>query len=167
MIIVVMGVSGSGKTTIGSLLAKRLGYRFYEGDDFHSEEHIEKMASGIPLSDEDRAPWLIGIRTVMEQCRRSGTNAVIACSALRQSHRSYLCDEAGDVRFVYLKGDYEFIRERMSRRHSHFMKHTLLESQYSILEEPIDAIIAEVTERPQAIVAKIEEELLADRWANK
>jgi gluconokinase len=159
MLIVVMGVSGSGKTTIGNLLANHLRWRFYEGDEYHTKENIEKMASGVPLTDDDRAPWLRRLRDVMRQCRSAGANAVIACSALRQSYRIYLSEGSSDVRFVYLKGDYEAIRERIIRRYGHFMKDTLLKSQFSVLEEPTDAIVAHVSEEPQAIVRKIEDEL--------
>ncbi len=159
MIVIVMGVSGSGKTTIGNLLANHLEWQFYEGDDFHSQESIKKMASGVPLTDDDRAPWLERLRDVMGQCRNAGTDAVIACSALRQSYRTYLAEGASDVRIVYLKGDYGAIRERIIRRHGHFMKDTLLESQFSVLEEPTDAIVAYVSEEPEAIITKIVGEL--------
>lgn len=155
MIVIVMGVSGSGKTTIGNSLANRLKWQFYEGDDFHSQESIKKMASGVPLTDDDRAPWLERLRDVMGQCRNAGTDAVIACSALRQSYRTYLAEGASDVRIVYLKGDYGAIRERIIRRHGHFMNDTLLESQFSVLEEATDAIVAYVSEEPQAIITKV------------
>ena len=159
MIVIVMGVSGSGKTTIGNLLANHLGWQFYEGDNFHSQESIKKMASGVPLTDDDRAPWLERLRDVMGQCRNAGADAVIACSALRQSYRTYLAEGASDVRIVYLKGDYDAIRERIIRRHGHFMKDTLLQSQFSVLEEPTDAIVVYVSEEPQAIITKIVGEL--------
>jgi gluconokinase len=162
MIIIVMGVSGSGKTTIGNLLANHLEWQFYEGDDFHSQESIKKMASGVPLTDDDRAPWLERLRDVMGQCRNAGTDAVIACSALRQSYRTYLAEGASDVRIVYLKGDYEAIRERIIRRHGHFMKDSLLESQFSVLEEPTDAIVAYVSEETRAIITKIVGELFSN-----
>jgi gluconokinase len=162
MIIVVIGVSGSGKTTIGELLANQLGWRFYEGDEYHSQENIEKLTSGIPLTDDDRAPWLRRLRNVMEECRSAGADAVIACSALRQSYRTYLSEEGSDVRFVYLKGDYGVIRERIIRRRGHFMKNNLLKSQFSVLEEPTDAIVAHVAEEPRSIVTKIMGELFPD-----
>ena len=162
MIVIMMGVSGSGKTTVGGLLARRLSWQFYDGDDFHTPGNIEKMSRGIPLTDEDRMPWLRRIRGVIEQCFRSGTSAVITCSALRQSYRFYLLDGVdGDLRLVYLKGDYESMIGRIGARSDHFMKQNMLESQYRALEEPADAIVVDVTEPPEVIAAQIEAALFS------
>ena len=162
MIVIMMGVSGSGKTTVGGLLAHRLNWQFYDGDNFHTAENIEKMSRGIPLTDGDRMPWLRRVRDVIEQCCRSGTSAVIACSALRQSYRSCLLDGVdGDLRLVYLKGDYETMLGRIGERSEHFMKQSMLDSQYRALEEPADAIVADVTETPEIIVARIEAALFS------
>ena len=122
MIIILIGVSGSGKTTIGGLLAKALGWPFYDGDDFHPRENIEKMASGIPLTDDDRSPWLERIRSLIEECRRTYADAVVACSALRRSYRIYLSRDVKDIRFVYLKGDFETVLDRIGKRSRHFLK---------------------------------------------
>lgn len=159
MIVVVMGVSGCGKTTVGRLLAQRLGWCFYEGDDFHSAANIEKMSKGIPLTDADRWPWLADIRSVIESSSASGTNTVIACSALRQAYRSYLSANAPEIRFVYLKGSTPLIVERMSSRESHYMKSQLLDSQIASLEEPVDAIEVDIRKSPDVIVAQIETQI--------
>lgn len=159
MIIIVMGVSGSGKTTIGKLLAKELGWLFYEGDDFHPASNIEKMKRGIPLTDEDREPWLGTIQRLVEQLIRERKQAVIACSALKESYRKKIKDDHQDVRFVYLKGDAALIASRMRRRHGHFMPPDLLATQFATLEEPEDAISADVSLPPQKIVRTIQKSL--------
>lgn len=159
MIVVMMGVSGSGKSTVGRLLAGRLGWVFHEGDEFHPAANIEKMSAGTPLTDADRWPWLAGIKKEIDRCVASGSDAVIACSALRDSYRSYLAADAPEIRFVYLKGDPATLLERMRSRESHYMKSGMLDSQIASLEEPGDAIVVDIRNSPDAIVARIETRL--------
>jgi gluconokinase len=135
--LVVMGVSGSGKTTIAALLAKELGWAFEDADWFHPPANIEKMQSGIPLTDADRRPWLEAIARMIEHTSVSGGHCVVACSALKRDYRTILVGEHPEaVRLVYLKGDKEMIANRMAARHDHFMPTTLLDSQLATLEEP-------------------------------
>jgi gluconokinase len=133
---VVMGVSGSGKTVIGSALARSLGVEFVEGDDFHPEENVKRMASGIALTDEDRAPWLGAIAARLREAKDAGTGLVVSCSALKRSYRDLLRAEAGDVHFIFLKGTRALIAERVATRSGHFMPSSLLDSQFAALEEP-------------------------------
>jgi carbohydrate kinase (thermoresistant glucokinase family) len=159
MIIVVMGVCSCGKTCVGRLLAKNMGLNFYDADDFHPPENVEKMKAQIPLEDSDRLPWL---KRVAEQMPRWESNggAVLACSALKQSYRQIL-RRGGDVRFVYLKGSKELILERMRSRRGHFMPTALLDSQLATIEEPVDAVVADITKSPEEIVRYILEKLLS------
>lgn len=159
MIVVMMGVSGSGKTAVGRLLARRLDWTYYEGDDFHSAANIEKMSKGIALTDADRSPWLASIRKVIDECCARGSDAVIACSALRGKYRRRLADGEPEIRFVYLKGDPVIIRERMNSRDRHYMKTGMLDSQFASLEEPEDAIVMDVSNSLEDIVSQIETEL--------
>jgi gluconokinase len=159
MIIVVMGVSGSGKSTVGRLLAEELAWAFYEGDDYHPPANIRKMALGIALSDADRAVWLGSLARLVSELDRGGRSAVIACSALKQAYRDALAGKSEAVRFVYLKGNRDLIRERMEMRHGHFMKAGLLESQYVILEEPHEAVVADITQPPELIVRMVKRAL--------
>ena len=125
MVIILMGVSGSGKTTIGRRLADELGWKFYDGDDYHPRANVEKMARGVPLDDDDRAPWLESLRDLIRSCLARGESAVLACSALKRSYRQHLLiDES--VKLVYLKGDYELIEDRLEGRRGHFMKPEML-----------------------------------------
>jgi gluconokinase len=129
MIVILMGVSGSGKTTIGKGLAERLGWRFFEGDEFHPQANITKMGKGIPLSDEDRQPWLNALKKLIDQLILKQESAVIACSALKEAYRETLKHKNNEVCFVYLKGEYELIEKRLEERSNHYMKGGLLSTQ--------------------------------------
>jgi gluconokinase len=155
MILIVMGVSGCGKTTIGSRLAEDLGWYFLDADDFHSPENIRRMADGQPLSDEDRQPWLARLRTEIVRAIEANENLVLACSALKESSRVRLSGGDPAVRFVYLRGSEALIRERLRNRSGHFMKADLLSSQFATLEEPKDAITVDIDDRPLRVVEKI------------
>ena len=154
MIIVIMGVAGSGKTTIGTMLADALGCSFLDGDTLHPAENIERMARGVALTDDDRAPWLAGIRARLLDAAHRGESLVVACSALRESYRDYLASGIS-VTWVYLKGDEELLESRLARRTGHFAKADLLASQVAALEEPTDAIVADIAMPPAVIVEHI------------
>jgi gluconokinase len=161
-IAVVMGVSGSGKTTIAERLATAEGWTLLEGDAFHPPENVAKMAAGTPLTDEDRWPWLHAIATAIDAYRARGESAVVACSALRRVYRDILIGNRGDVRLVYLKGSQALIAERMRARKGHFMPPALLDSQFRTLEEPgpeEHPITVEIGGTPDEIVEKIKESL--------
>ena len=161
MIIIILGVSGAGKTTVGELLAQQLGWRFLEADDFHPPANIEKMRSGRPLNDEDRWPWLDSLREQMKRSIAAGENAVVACSALKRAYRDRLRVD-GKVKFVFLHGDYALVEKRLLSRHGHFMNPDLLQSQFDDLEEPRrdeDVITIELGPAPQAMVEEIEAKL--------
>lgn len=155
---ILMGVAGSGKTTVGRLLAERTGATFYDADDFHPPANVEKMRGGVPLTDEDRMPWLEALRTLVASCLERGERAVLACSALKEKYRErLLVDER--VKFVYLKGDYELIEQRLKNRGGHFMKREMLDSQFDALEEPRRALHVEIDARPEEIVESIRDGL--------
>ena len=161
MIAIVFGVSGTGKTTIGKLLAQELGWRFYEADDFHPRANIEKMRSGRPLTDEDRWPWLKLLREQIARSLAAKEDAVLACSALKRAYRERL-RVSDDVKFVFLRGDYALIKNQLRRRRSHFMNPALLRSQFADLEEPKpdeDAITIELGRTPEELVAEIKAKL--------
>jgi gluconokinase len=158
MIIVLMGVTGSGKTTVGKLLARQLGWSFFEGDDFHSPENVKKLRRGEPLSDEDRKPWLEAIRETIRAAIDRGENAVIACSALKESYRKVL-QISGQVSFVYLKASVALIQERLKNRVGHFMNPNLIESQFDTLEEPKGTLQVDAHSPPDAIVQLIRSKL--------
>lgn len=145
MIILLMGVSGSGKTTTGHALADALHWPFFDADDFHPEANVAKMAAGTPLTDEDRWPWLDRIALEMRAILACGKDAVFACSALKVVYRSRLMD-AGDVRLVHLKGDMDTIGARLSQRAHRYMPASLLPSQFAALEEPRDAVVVDIRE---------------------
>ena len=163
MILIIMGVAGSGKTTVGQLLAKELSWTFRDADEFHPATNIEKMSQGIALEDADRAPWLAAMRATVETWLREGTNAVLTCSCLKASYRQMLLVDPERIRFIYLKGSYELIDARLRRRAHHFMKADLLKSQLEILEEPQDALTADLSDPPEVIVQKIRKALTSSR----
>ena len=154
MIVVLMGVSGSGKTKIGRALAASLGWPFYDADDLHPPANVAKMSAGIPLTDDDRWPWLDRIVDELARVGANGGNAVLACSALRQVYRDRLA-RAGDVRFVYLKGDLETIAARLAMRSHKYMPASLLPSQFATLEAPADALVIDIRADVAAKIAAI------------
>jgi gluconokinase len=155
MIVIVMGVTGAGKTTIGRALATPLGWEFHDGDELHSEASKLKMHRGVALDDADRAPWLSAIRKLIMAMLSEGRDGVIACSALKQSYRDEIVVDPNLVKVVYLKGSKEVIAERLRNRGGHFMNPDLLQSQFDTLEEPRDAIVVEIAMAPEAIVRAI------------
>lgn len=159
MVIVVMGVSGSGKTTVGRSLAAALGWTFYEGDEAHPPDNLRKMAAGTPLADADRLPWLRELRRLIESCLAAGEDAVLACSALKESYRGILAGGLEGVCFVHLAGDPSLIAERLEHRQGHFMKAGMLASQLAVIEPPTDGISVEVEGSPEEIVAEIRRRL--------
>jgi gluconokinase len=154
MTIIVIGVEGSGKSTIGRMLAATLNWRFLDADSLHSAETIRKMAGGVPLTDADRAPWLAAIRDQIEITYRNGGNLVVACSALKSSYRTLLASRT-PVIWVYLKGNQDSIRARLEQRREHFAKANMLASQFAILEEPANAIVVDVSLPPQEMVNQV------------
>ena len=154
MIIIIMGVAGSGKTTIGSLLAGELGWDFYDADDFHSEANRIKMSQGIALTDEDRASWLLSLKELVNQNIEQNTSAILACSALKNSYRNIL-EVNEQVKFVYLQGTYAQIKARLNERAGHFMSARMLDSQFETLEEPQNALTVDITNSPQDILTLI------------
>lgn len=142
MVILVMGVAGSGKTTIGTELARRLGWQFADGDDYHPAANREKMSQGIPLTDEDRAPWLATLRQLIADWISKGMGAVLACSALKKAYRDEL-RVGPEVCFLYLKADPEVLRRRLHNRTGHYMKEGMLASQLATLEEPDGTVVVD------------------------
>ncbi len=157
MFIIVMGVSGVGKTTIGTALAKDLGWSFADADEFHPPANIEKMSRGVPLNDDDRVPWLQAIRNHIVNRMNKGESGVVTCSALKQKYRDVL-QVNEQVKFVYLKGDYDLILKRMQSR-QHFMKPEMLKSQFEALEEPQGAVVVSVEKEIGEIVEMVKREL--------
>lgn len=139
-----MGVSGSGKTTLGETLARKLGWDFFDADDFHPPENIAKMAAGIPLSDSDRAPWLAALHDKLLSTLGADRHLVLACSALKETYRAQLLEGMDGIAIIYLKGSYDLIWSRMSTRERHYMKPEMLQSQFDALEEPKHAIVLDV-----------------------
>jgi gluconokinase len=158
MIVIIMGTTGSGKTTIGTSLAKRMGWEFVDADDFHPLGNVEKMKHGIPLTDADREPWLKALHDKIVEWIADGRNVVLACSALKQSYRDEL-RVGPDVKFVYLKGSYELFLQRVQARKGHFAKQDLIASQFATLEEPTDAITVDAAPPPEKIVAEVRKQL--------
>ena len=156
--VVVMGVSGCGKTTVASRLAERLGWNFAEADTFHLAASIEKMRTGVPLNDDDRWPWLDAIAAWIDVARKNGERCVVACSALKRAYRERLKGGHDDVRFVYLQGAYATVAGRMVGRTGHYMPSSLLQSQYDALQEPTpdeNAIVVSIEEPPAVLVERI------------
>jgi gluconokinase len=155
MIIILMGVSGVGKTTVGQLLAQEMGLPFHDGDDFHSPDNIAKMERGEPLTEADRAPWIESLQEFIQTLTEQGEGAVLACSALLTSYRQQLDSESATVKFVLLKGSYELIQQRLEGRDGHFMDPSLLDSQFKLLEDSDDSLVVDVDATPEEIVQEI------------
>ena len=151
MIIIIMGVAGSGKTRVGGLLAKDLDWPFFDGDDFHSQENIAKMSQGIPLTDQDRQTWLTSLERIIENLLADGKSAVLACSALKQAYRDQLRIDPQQILFFYLKADPSLVHHRLEQRQDHFMKPEMAESQFKTLEEPADAVVFDAGPAPEII----------------
>ena len=161
-VVIIMGVSGSGKSTVGAMLAARLHWRFEDGDWFHPAANIEKMHKGIPLTDEDRWPWLGAIADWIDQLRRRGGHGVIACSALKRAYRDKIRAGRSQVTFVFLEGSKSLIADRLAHRHGHFMPPSLLDSQFEALEQPDPdepVITVDIAKSPEAQVQDIEQAL--------
>lgn len=155
MVIIVMGVAGSGKTTVGEKLAATLGWSFRDADDFHPPENVAKMSAGIPLNDHDRAPWLAAIRAHIDACLARGEGSVVTCSALKAAYRRVLVADPARVKLVHLTGDFALLAARIGSRQGHFMKPAMLHSQLAALEPPPDALAVDITPPPDEIVAQI------------
>lgn len=158
MVIILMGVSGAGKSLVGKRLATELEWSFYEGDDYHPRNNIEKMSQGMPLTDADRAPWLRALHGLIGDLVARDESAILTCSALKRAYREQLRHGYQDVRIIYLRGSYELIRQRLKKRQGHFMNAALLASQFEVLEEPDvseESLTVEVSQSPKAIVASI------------
>jgi carbohydrate kinase (thermoresistant glucokinase family) len=157
-IVIVMGVSGSGKSTVGGLLASQLHWEYEDADWFHPASNVEKMHAGIPLTDDDRRPWLDAVAAWVDATRQSGGHGIVACSALKRRYRGVLIGDRNDVRLVYLKGDEALIARRIATRHEHFMPQSLLHSQFEALEEPGQdefPIVVSIEPPPREIVTRI------------
>ena len=164
MIIIVMGVAGSGKTTIGRLLAESTGFEFVDADTLHSPANVAKMRAAIPLTDSDRAPWLSAVRDRIVDAATGRQNLIVACSALKAAYRTFLAHGV-PVIWTYLKGSPDLFQDRLQRRTGHFMTAELLSSQFDVLEEPADAIVVDAAQVPEAIVADIVDQLRKRRPA--
>lgn len=162
MMVVLMGVSGVGKTTVGDILAERTGWHLYDADEFHSAQNIEKMRNGIALQDADRWPWLDSMNAMLLEKQAANQSILLACSALKQKYRDRLADGCRNLHWVYLKGEFDLIRGRLEARKNHYMKAGLLESQFAALEEPRDAVVVSVIETPDAIADRILRDLKID-----
>jgi gluconokinase len=155
MVIIVMGVTGAGKTTVGTALSDALGWRFHDADDFHPPANKAKMNAGVPLTDEDRWPWLRALRAVIVEALAEGASAVVTCSALKRAYRAVLSDGLAGVKYVHLTGDTRVLAARLADRRGHFMNPGLLDSQITALEPPADALDVDVALTPGEQVAFI------------
>jgi gluconokinase len=158
VIVIIMGTTGAGKTTIGTMLATQLNWQFADADTFHPPANIEKMSHGIPLTDADRAPWLEAMRKAILEWIAAGKNVVLACSALKRAYRGEL-RPSPEVKIVYLKGDYALFAERIRHRHGHFAGEQILAGQFADLEEPDDAITVDAAKSPDEIVVEMRRRL--------
>ena len=161
MVIVLMGVAGSGKTTVGLALAAQLGWTFRDADEFHPPANVDKMSHGIPLTDRDREPWLAAIRAYIDDMLARGDSAVVTCSALKERYRRIVVSDPAQVKLVYLTGDFALIADRLRARHGHFMKPEMLTSQLADLEPPRDALTVDIAQPPDAIAAEIKRALVS------
>lgn len=159
-IIILIGVAGSGKTTIGQLLSAKLQWPFFDADDFHPPSNIAKMAAGIPLEEEDRWPWLETLKEAISQEIAAGQNAIFACSALKESYRDFLTRDLEQTKLVYLKGNTPILSRRIATRKNHFMKEAMLASQLATLEEPENCLTIDVSDPPEVIATRIIRELV-------
>lgn len=159
MIVILMGVSGSGKSTVGELLAKSLNWDFRDADSFHPEANVAKMSRGIPLEDSDRLPWLLLLQEAIEEWLQDKRDVVLACSALKEAYRQLLVGDRHQVKIVYLKGSFELFAQRLKQRKNHFMTVELLQSQFDVLEEPKKAIALDASLSVEAIVNEIRKSL--------
>lgn len=153
--LILMGVSGSGKTAVGELLSQKLGWPFFDGDDFHPKDNVAKMAAGIPLDDDDRTPWLLNLHDLIADHLAWGKPLLLACSALKQTYRDLLLDGNPNTLFVHLKGDFGLIMSRMQARAGHYMKPEMLNSQFETLEEPTDALTVDIGQNLDRITEEI------------
>jgi gluconokinase len=158
VVVIIMGTTGAGKTTIGAMLATQLHWQFADADAFHPQANIEKMSHGIPLKDTDRAPWLAAMRKAILEWIAAGKNVILACSALKRAYRNEL-RPSPEVKIVYLKGTYALFAERIRQRHGHFAGEGILAGQFADLEEPEDAITVDAAKSPEEIVAEIRKQL--------
>jgi gluconokinase len=165
--IVLMGVAGSGKTSVGLRLSEILGWKFFDGDDFHSQENIVKMSQGIPLDDTDRNAWLDSLKELIRQQSHQGNSILLACSALKRKYRDQLCNNNHEVIFVYLKGNYDLIFSRIKDRSNHYMDGGMLQSQFKDLEEPNEAIVVSIDQDLDSIVDQILQNLGLDKYRSE
>ncbi len=159
---IVMGVSGCGKSSVGQSLAQSLGWDFYDADDFHPPANVAKMASGTPLDDSDRAPWLVSLNELISSSLKADKPGVLACSALKERYRQQLMAGNDGVQIVYLKGSYELIWSRMEKRTDHYMKPHMLQSQFEALEEPTNALTIDISMSLNDIVQEIISEMSSE-----
>jgi carbohydrate kinase (thermoresistant glucokinase family) len=159
MVVLLMGVAGSGKTTIGLKLAAELGWSFRDADDFHPPENVAKMSAGTPLTDQDRAPWLAAIRAHIESTLARGESGIVTCSALKEKYRAAAIPDPQRVKLVHLAGDFSLILSRMNARQGHFMKPEMLQSQFATLEAPAQALTIDIAKTPEQIVAELRQRL--------
>jgi carbohydrate kinase (thermoresistant glucokinase family) len=162
MVLILIGPMGCGKTTIGKMLADKIGWSFYDGDDFHPRENVEKMRAGVPLTDEDRKAWLENLHGYIQRRLMENRNAILACSALKQAYRDTLGVDQDTVKTVYLKGSYELLRKRLEDRKHPYMNKDLLKSQLETMEEPKDGLTVDISQTPEIVVETIMKNLTTD-----
>ena len=151
----IIGVSGSGKTTVGQALAQKLGWEFFDADDFHPPANIAKMASGIPLSDSDRAPWLAALHDQLSSSLKSNRHPVLACSALKENYRAQLLDGINGIEIIHLRGSYDLIWSRMSTREGHYMRPEMLRTQFAVLEDPENVFALDISMTVKDMIDRI------------